>query len=459
MPAIAAERIVPPALEAPPATASFAQMVGKIIDNPLAMYSEDYFHVPMKHSQSMGKKIVHVMSPELVEEVMQSEDFGRSEILLDRMQPIIGEGLLLAEGRKWRNQRKAASPAFRAKALEALIPTFDNVGLALAQRLLANDRDEVDVYPQTVRATVEVIAQTLLSDEAGMVSVEEIERDVNAIVEGGGKVTKVSLLPLVSGMLPKSITNPGMAKALAAADRTRALASSIIEQRSKREDPGSDLLGLLLKAKDEHGDGLSREELLDNILTFIFAGHETTAILLAWALVVLSKSEFWQEELANEAAEILPHGPLTSEALKRLDKHERFIKEVLRLYPPAALIPRRVVNPTRLGYLDLDPGDAVVVGVYPLHRHHMLWDDPEVFDPDRFLPGHCKEMHRYQWIPFGAGPRICIGMRMSMMEAVAILVRLTSQVRFSPPDSVDPVPTLTVTLRPSGKVPLRVAPW
>ncbi len=441
--------IEPPNYQALPSSTPNWRRMAKFVENPLSLYTEEYFHLPIIKGWGFGRKVIHVMAPGAVQEVLQSENYGRADIVRERIRPILGNGLFTAEGTDWKKQRQAASPAFRAKALEALIPTFDAVGRATAERMATSSGDLLEIRPEMTRATLEVIIETLLKGDGALMSVEELGEDTNVIVESIGRARLMDFIPFVN--FPP---DPNVQDVVA---RIKRKAATIVNARMSQEDPGSDLMGLLIKARDEGGEGLSAENLVDNVLTFLGAGHETTALTLAWALCVLSKSAELQEALAEEADRVIGDGPVTADTIKALDLHERVIKEILRLYPPVPAIPRRVMSPTKLCYMDLDVGDAVLIGVYPMHRHQDLWNDPSIFDPDRFLPERDEVQHRYQWLPFGGGPRVCIGLRMAMMEAVVILARISQKVRFSPPDGPDPVPHLTATLRPNGPMPLHIS--
>ena len=447
MSALQSVLIDPPSYQALPSSTPNWRRMTKFVENPLSMYTEEFFHLPIIEGWAFGRKVVHVMAPGAVQEVLQSESYGRADVVRERITPILGNGLFTAEGNDWKKQRQAASPAFRAKALEALIPTFDAVGRATADRFAASSGAILEIQPETTRATLEVIIETLLKEDGDQISIEQLAADTNIIVESIGRTRLLELIPFVN--LPPD------PKAKEAVARVKHKAATIVNARMAQEDPGDDLMGLLIKARDEDGNGLTPENLVDNVLTFLGAGHETTALTLAWAIYVISKSTHLQEALAKEANRVIGEGAITADTIKSLELHERVIREVLRLYPPVPVIPRRVMSPTRLCYMNLDVGDAVLIGVYPMHRHQGLWDEPFSFDPDRYLPDRNEIQHRYQWLPFGGGPRVCIGLRMAMMEAVAILARISQTVQLHPAGRPDPVPHLTATLRPHGAMTVR----
>ncbi len=210
---------------------------------------------------------------------------------------------------------------------------------------------------------------------------------------------------------------------------------------SPKADGPPDLLDLLLHAAD-------------NLLTFIVAGHETTALTLAWALYLCAFDPAIQDRAAAEAQAALGDRAAVAADLPRLPLVQRIVNEALRLYPPAAFLSRTAQVADRLCGREVLPGDTVMLPIYALHRHHLLWDRPDAFDPDRFL----TTPDRYAFLPFGAGPRICIGAGFALHEAVIILATLLARFRFTAIPGRDPQPRMILTLRPHGGVWLNVAP-
>jgi cytochrome P450 len=230
-----------------------------------------------------------------------------------------------------------------------------------------------------------------------------------------------------------------------------------VERRRARGEPGADLLGLLLQAKDpETGERLSDESLIDNLLTFVAAGHETTALALTWTLRVLADHPAVEARILDEIAG-LGTDP-APEALDRLAFTRQVVLEVMRLYPPAPLIVRRTAEEVRLGDTVIPAGESVHVPVYALHRHQSLWDRPDVFDPDRFAPELTASRDRYAYLPFGAGPRVCIGMGLALTECLVILATLLPAFRFVPAKAEMPATQFRVTLRPKGGMKMKVVP-
>jgi cytochrome P450 len=217
-------------------------------------------------------------------------------------------------------------------------------------------------------------------------------------------------------------------------------------------DPDSapqDLLTLLLTARDPEGGALFGEaEVFDNVMTFIFAGHETTANALAWTFYLLSEFPSWDERVAAEAKDVLVGGTAGAESVSKLVQARMVVEEAMRLYPPAPLMARDAIGADTVGGIFVKAGTFVLLPIWVIHRHRELWSDPEAFDPERFAPGRREQIHRFAYLPFGGGPRICIGMGFAMQEAVIILSMVAREFRLQlvPGHPVEPM--ARITLRP-----------
>jgi cytochrome P450 len=215
---------------------------------------------------------------------------------------------------------------------------------------------------------------------------------------------------------------------------------------------------LLLAARDpETGRGLSDIELRDNVVTFIGAGHETTALALTFSLYLIANAPEVQDRLVREVQEVCGDAQIDAAMVDALPFHEQVIKEAMRLYPPVAIIDRMAREDVDLGDVKVKKGDLAFALTYVMHRHKRLWEHPERFDPDRFSEEGSKSIQRFQYMPFGAGPRICIGMKFAYMEAVAILATLVRALRFRSNPAHRVEPNIRITLRPEGGMPLYVA--
>jgi cytochrome P450 len=303
------------------------------------------------------------------------------------------------------------------------------------------------------RTTLDVIVRTILGGEDPGFRHEAVAGAVETYLETMGHPDLFDMFGA-----PDWIPRPWAARGRKAAGELNQAAVDAIARRRASGETRADLLGLLLAARDpETGAGLSDIELRDNVVTFIGAGHETTALALTYALYLIANHPETQARLLAEAREVCGEAPVDAGMVDRLAFHEQVIKEAMRLYPPVAIIDRAAVRDVTIGEAKFAKGDIAFVMIYVMHRHRKLWERPELFDPERFSPERSEGRHRFSYLPFGAGPRICIGMKFAYMEAVAILATLVRRLEFSPEPAHVVRPNVRITLRPEGGMPLRVS--
>jgi cytochrome P450 len=380
--------------------------------------------------------------------------FRKSPFQKKLLGPAVGEGMLTADGEHWKFQRRAASPAFRIDALRALVPAFSAAAEATVERMRSNTGKPVDVMLEMQHATLDVIVETILGGVDPNFGHETMARIVHEYVESMGKPDMLDMFGF-----PGSVWRPWGGKGRRAAEGLKKSAVAAIERRRASGADRRDLLGLLLAARDpETKRGLSDTELRDNVVTFIGAGHETTALTLTYALYLIANSPEVQERLLREVTEVCGDKEIDAEMIEQLAFHEQVIKEAMRLYPPVAIIDRIAVEDIKLGDIEVKKGDLAFALIYIMHRHKRLWENANRFDPDRFSEERAKGYHRFQYMPFGAGPRICIGMKFAYMEAVVILATLVRGLKFGPNPAHRVEPNIRITLRPEGGMPLNVVP-
>jgi len=267
---------------------------------------------------------------------------------------------------------------------------------------------------------------------------------------------KISLFDILG--FPDWVPRPGRIMSGKALREMKQVADRAIDDRSRRGNTGTpDLLDLLLQGEDPKTKRrMNTAELRDNLLTFIVAGHETTALTLAWSLYLMGFDQTTQEKARTEAQSVLQGRAATGSDIDNLPYIRQIIEEALRLYPPAGIISRSARRPDTLGGREIRTGDTVMIPIYALGRNKLLWDDPDAFRPERF--DDRKNIDRYAYLPFGDGPRICIGASFALQEAVIILATLLSRFRFTPVPGKDPEPVMILTLRPEGGVWLKADP-
>lgn len=395
-----------------------------------------------------------VMEPGALRRILleKLDDYPKSRATKSLLRPAIGESLFIAECAHWRWQRRATAPAFTHRNIAALSPMMSAAAERSVARAAAGNGAPLDMMEEMVRATFEVISDVTFSGD-GQFDAEAVHRAIDSYIAAAGKISLFDMIG-APDWLPRPgrlVTGPVLKQMKAVADK------SITARRSSGSRTPPDLLDLLLAGEDpETRRRMNTAELRDNLLTFIVAGHETTALTLSWALYLCAFDQEVQERARSEAQAVLGGRLATAEDIEKLPFIRSIIDEALRLYPPAAILSRTAQAPDELCGREIRPGDTVMIPIYALHRHHQLWEEPNAFRPDRFADR--KSVDRYAYLPFGDGPRICIGASFAIQEAVIILASLLSRFRFRQVEGRNPEPVMILTLRPKGGVWLKAEP-
>lgn len=394
------------------------------------------------------------MDPASLRHVMRDKlpDYPKSPVTKTLLRPAIGNSLFIAEDANWQWQRRATAPAFSLRNVRAQGPVITRAAEATIRRITDGIGQPQNMFDEMVSATFQVISDVTLSGDSGF-DRDVVHKAIDDYIESAGRVT----LPDMFG-LPSWVPRGGWFRSRKALSTMRGIADATIEARRKAGPQDiPDLLDLLLNASDpETGRQMTTAELRDNLLTFIVAGHETTALTLSWALYLCAFDQDVQAKARAEAQTVLSDRPATQDDLADLPYITAVIEETLRLYPPAALVSRTARQEDLLCGREIRKGDTVMIPIYALHRNHMLWDDPDRFQPERFLEDRKPE--RFSYLPFGDGPRVCIGQSFAMQEAVIILASLLARFRFEPAWQSPPKPVMLLTLRPEGGVWLKANP-
>ena len=419
--------------------------------NVLELIPELATHVPIVSGRT-GKRWHMVMDPEANRRILKDavEDYPKSDVTKMILRPAIGESLFVAEGAHWHWQRRVAAPVFSHRNIANLAPVMTAAAERDSARIGAAEGRAANLFDEMVAATFEVIADVTLSG-GNAFDRAVVHGAINAYI---ADTAKVSLLDVIGA--PAWIPRIGRMFATQAMRDMKRVADQAIEaRRGAGPHPVPDLLDLLLEGEDpKTGRRMSTEELRDNLLTFIVAGHETTALTLAWSLYLCAFDQGVQARARAEARAVLGDCAATAADVPRLPYIRQVIDEALRMYPPAAFLSRTAQKADTLCGREVHPGDTVMLPIYALHRNHLLWRDPARFDPDRFADP--KAIDRFAYLPFGDGPRICIGASFAVQEAVIILATLLARFRFTRVPGRDPKPVLILTLRPEGGVWLTV---
>jgi cytochrome P450 len=369
------------------------------------------------------------------------------------LSPGLGDGLLTVEGEAWKVQRRTLAPMFTPKTVTGFASMMVDAGEALAARWKRQREGRVlDIQIEMGRLTMDVLGRTIFSDGIGS-KPDEFMRVLSGYFQTIGQLDPVDLFDL-----PSFVPRLNQLKNRAAMGFFKEAVEAIITKRRAKleaapDAPPRDLLTLLLIASDpETQNHLSEQEVYANILTFIGAGHETTANALTWALYLLSLAPSWRERLADEADAAFS-GPVEDLA-ERLVQTRAVIEETMRLYPPVANLTREAIDADDLCGRRIRKGCLVMISPWVLHRHKLLWAHPDHFDPERFLPGAREKVDRFAYLPFGAGPRVCIGATFALQEASILLASVLRHFRLEHVASHEVVPVQRITLRPKDGMPM-----
>ena len=449
------EPLRPPApipLEAPLGPFSTMRVLRR---NPIETWTKAHFELPILMGPTILGTIAVLNDPAAIRRVFVDNTANYCKDALQKrvLGQGLSDGLLEVEGDDWRMQRRTLASLFTPKTVASFALATD----AAAQDLVARwerlrEGRIIDVQPEMARVTLDVLGRTIFSDGLGR-DLDEFATVISGYFATMGRLDPFDLLDFPEWVPRLTKLGSGSAQNFFAG-----VVDSIIDKRKSllakdRAHAPRDILTLLLEARDpQTGAGLSDAEIKANVLTFIGAGHETTANALTWSLFLLSLSEEWRARLADEASTVLA-GPVEDYAA-RLVETRAVIEEAMRLYPPVASISRQALGPDDLSGRRIRKGTMVMVSQWVLHRHRLLWENPDCFDPRRFLPGAREKIDRFAYLPFGAGPRICIGASFSLQEAAIILAHIMRSFRLELKKNYRVRPVQHITLRPEGGLPM-----
>lgn len=391
--------------------------------------------------------------PDGIKRVLQDNQHNYDKTLsdYDTLRLLLGNGLLTNQGDSWLQQRRLMQPAFHRKRIAAFGTLMTNETVAMVDhwRPFVERGQPLDIAAEMMRLTLNIVGQALFS--------LDLSGEAATIGRAFPVANKYLSDRLYAPFLPPNLPTPRNRRFQAAKHALESAVDTIIAERRRRNENTSDLLSMLLAARDEDtGAGMNDRQLRDEILTLLLAGHETTANALTWTWYLLSQHPAVERRLRAEVAEVLGGRTPTVEDLPKLRYTRMVIEEAMRLYPPAWGIPRRIIaDDTICGY-HIPAGVEVSLSLYTMHRHPAFWDNPDAFDPERFTPERTEGCPPFAYFPFGGGPRLCIGAGFAMTEAQLILATVAQRYRLHlvPGHAVTPEPL--ITLRPKGGMPMTV---
>lgn len=383
--------------------------------------------------------------PDALEYVLLThyQNFVKHSFFWRHVTAIFGEGLLTSEGRAWLARRKLMAPAFHTSRIQA----YGEDMVRFAELMLETwEEGEVrNVHTDMMALTMRIVGKTLFdSDLTGK------EADVgHAFDDVVDEIARRFRRPF---FIPDFVPIPGNLRYTRGVRRLNALIYELIEEHRTSGGDRGDLLSMLMSARDEEGNGLTDRELRDESVTLFLAGHETTAIALSWTWHLLSTHPEVEEALLEELSRVLSGRLPKTEDLPRLRYTEMVVKESMRLYPPAYGFGREAVEDCEIGGYFVPAGTTLLMLPWVIHRDPRFYDDPEAFRPERWATERAANLPRFAYVPFGGGPRICIGNQFAMMEAMLILATVAARFRLERLSEREVEPFTSITLRPDGGV-------
>lgn len=446
----------PPAPEPPSSPVPTLQLLWAIFFNPLYVWRRLHFEdLVVVERTVLGTRLV-VSDPALIKWILvdNAQNYVRDSLQQRLLYRMTGRGVFSAEGSDWQVQRKLLAPYFSAKALVAYLPGMVAAAEDAVKRFCSSSDEGFDLGCEMSTLTVDVLGRSVfaggLSEPPASIadSVRQFA-DTNGPVEVGDLFRLPAWIPGVRRIL-------GWRATALVRQRARRI---VAEAKASGPPQKIDFLSALLSARHpETGEALGDRKIEDNVSTLIGAGSDTVAVALTWAIFLLSQTPRAREAVEDEVDVHLKDGVPTADMPSKLVWTRAVIEEAMRLYPPAPMIGRMSRSEDRLGGERFSAGTTILISPWVLHRHARLWSDPDMFEPERFLPGRRELIPRYAYLPFGAGPRVCLGMGFAMQEAVVVLATLIKHLRFERADDYPIRLRQCITLQTVAPLRMRIRP-
>ena len=453
-PPVTRHPLVPPSPPRAPDTMTAFGRMAAMRESVIATWGQRAYEEDIIRGRFFGRSSFVLNTPDSIRHVLVDnyENYTRTPAGIRVLRPVLGEGLLIAEGRAWKHQRRTLAPAFTPRAVATLVPHMVAATDETIAKLQAASDGPVDLREAMQRMTLEIAGRTMFS--FGMDRHGAALRDF--VMEYGERLARPHLLDL---LLPLNWPSPqDFSRARFRRRWTRFVAMLMAERRAAGKNEGappSDLFDLMGVARDpETGEAFTDDQLGDQVATMILAGHETTATALFWSLYLLALDPETQERLA---AEVKVAAVNDASDIERLKFTRAVVDETMRLYPPAFLIARAAAGPDTIAGMPVRKNDVVLVAPWLLHRHEKLWRDPNAFIPSRFMPPS-PPPDRFAYLPFGVGARVCIGAHFALVEATLALARIIHAFRIELVDKAPVMPVGVVTTQPDRSPMFRITP-
>ncbi len=402
-----------------------------------------------------GKYRIYLVShPDYAQRVFQDhyKNYGKQTKAWRKFRDFLGNGLLSNEGEFWKRQRRISQPAFHRDKIASFAAQMvqDTEELLKKWETAYQKNEPIDISSEMMHVTLQIMGETLLSANLSG-DAEKVREAMTTTL----RITNERLRSFIE--VPLSIPTPKNRRFLKARQTLDDIVYKIIEDRQNKKNQYQDLLSMLMNTVDEETDErMNKKQLRDEVMTIFLAGHETTANALSWTFYLLSQKPEAEERLSSEIHSVLNGRAPTLADIPQLAYTERVVKESMRLCPPVPIIGRSVTEDDEMGGYFIPKNSVVLTTPYLTHRHPDFWENPEKFDPDRFLSERFSKLPKYAYFPFGGGPRLCIGNNFAMMEAVLILATIAQryQLKLIPDQKIEV--EVAITLRPKYGIKMQL---
>jgi cytochrome P450 len=401
-----------------------------------------------------AKKSIVTSNPALMQHVLKTnyDNYGKSDIQLKRMGQFLGEGLLTSHGRYWHTQRKLIQQGFHRDQLAALMPVMHQIVADCFEEL---DRmagaGPVEMSSMLKKITFRTVGRSLFSTHLK-------ESDIDFISNAISTVQEFMVRQIVQPYLqPWHVLSGELAHYQGIRSQGDAIVMGHIRRRRTEEQPSNDLLQILLDARYDDGSGMDDMQILSESMQLLVAGHETSSNGLAWAMYLLTQHPEWVSRIREELRTVAKDRPLQFDDLPKMEVTTQVIDEALRLYPPFWMVDRMALEDDEAGGVAIPKGSTIIVFIHGVHHSPRYWDSPEEFRPERFTREQKKRLTPFTYLPFGGGPKGCIGGNYAMMQMILILTSLVSRYDFeiAPGHAIEPRPM--IILRPRWGLPMLLA--
>jgi len=421
----------------------------------LSMWDEDAFSMEFMSQKILKQHVFVANSPDIVRYVLveNKDNYERKSPQMKRaLEPLLGDGLFISDGKTWSSRRRIQTPLFDNSHIQMYSKTMVSTIVEMADNWQAKgDGAEIEAHTEMAKLAAEIIARTLFGEKLGA---ENSEAVVGAFADYQSVVKQMALSNFLG--LPDWMPNVNakIGKAKRAGKTIHSAVDAIIALAEKGGHEGTMVAELIKANQSEDGlDVMTREQIRNEIIVLFMAGHETTANVLAWTWYLISQAPEVEEKLHQELEEVLGDRTPGYDDVENLPYTRAILDETMRLYPPVPILSRQALKDDEIRGKKVPAGSLVLVVPWLIQRHKKFWKDPDSFIPDRFMPG-AEKPKKFTYLPFSAGPRVCIGKSFGITESVLAVAIIAQRFRLKLPKNADVKHECRLTLRPKGKLPM-----